>query len=72
MMLAIAGSIRATARSWFTRWREHRRAKRQQALERAFYETQRLDPSARAYTGADNNGGRWTSFLVSRGGRAAW
>jgi hypothetical protein len=63
---------RPTTQSWFTRWRERRRVKRQQALERAYHETERLDPSIRAYTGADNNGGRWTSFLGGRGGGAAW
>jgi len=64
---------RPTSQSWFTRWREHRRAKRQQALERRYHETERLDPCAPAYPGADNNGGRWTSFFFGGGGGGgAW
>ena len=45
------------------RWREHRRAKRQAALERQHHEQERLDPTTRAYTDADNHARRWTSFF---------
>ncbi len=45
------------------RWRERRRTKRQQALEREYFEQERLNPTTRAYTGADNHARRWTSFL---------
>ncbi len=61
---------RGTPQRWFTRWREQRRARRQHALERQYHETERLDPYTRTYTGADNNGGRWTS-IFGRGG-SAW
>ncbi|MCA1678789.1 MAG: hypothetical protein LC777_07495 [Actinobacteria bacterium] len=46
---------------WWARWHEHRRARRQRALERE-YLRERLDPSTRAYTDADNHARRWTSF----------
>jgi hypothetical protein len=52
---------------WFARWREHRRAKRQLALEREHHESERLDPSTRAYTDGDNHARRWTSFLGGGG-----
>jgi hypothetical protein len=47
----------------FARWREHRRAKRQRALEREYFEDERLSPTTRAYTDGDNHARRWTSFL---------
>jgi hypothetical protein len=50
-----------------TRWRERRRVKRQEALEREFHHDERLDPSTRAYTNADNHARRWTSFLGGGG-----
>lgn len=52
----------------FARWREHRRAKRQQALEREYFDNERLSPTTRAYTSADNHARRWTSFLSGGGG----
>jgi len=58
---------RDSNRGWFSRWREHRRAKRQQALERQFVEPDRLRASTRAYTDADNHARRWTSFLGGGG-----
>ncbi len=45
------------------RWCERRRAKRQQAIEREYFEEERLSPTTRAYTSADNHARRWTSFL---------
>lgn len=36
--------------SALTRWRDRRRAKRQEALEREFHQDERLDPSTRAYS----------------------
>jgi hypothetical protein len=53
---------------WITRLRERRRAKRQQALEREYHDHERLDPSTRAYTDADNHARRWTSFFGGGGG----
>lgn len=53
--------------AWFARWREHRRAKRQQALEREHFQDERLSPMTRAYTDADNHARRWTSFLGGGG-----
>ena len=53
--------------SWFARWREHRRARRQQAIERQYIK-ERLNPTTRAYTDADNHARRWTSFLGGGGG----
>ena len=50
-----------------TRWRERRRAKRQQALERAYFQQERLSPTTHAYTDADNHARRWTSFLGGGG-----
>lgn len=50
------------------RWRERRRAKRQHALEREFHQQERLDPSTRAYTDADNHARRWTSYFGGGGG----
>lgn len=50
-----------------TRWLARRRAKRQEALEREFHRDERLDPSTRAYTNADNHARRWTSFLGGGG-----
>jgi len=49
------------------RWRAHRRAKRQIAIEREYHEPDRLDPATRAYTDADNHARRWTSFLGGGG-----
>lgn len=49
------------------RWRERRRAKRQQAIEREYFEEERLSPTTRAYTSADNHARRWTSFLGGGG-----
>ena len=49
--------------SALTRWRDRRRAKRQEALEREFHQDERLDPSTRAYSSADNHARRWTSYL---------
>ena len=54
----------------FARWRERRRAKRQQALEREYFEDERLSPTTRAYTNADNHARRWTSFLGGGSGGA--
>lgn len=48
---------------WFARWREQRRAKRQEALEREYHHEERLRTTTRAYTDADNHARRWTSFL---------
>jgi hypothetical protein len=53
---------------WFARWREHRRAKRQEALESEHSQDERLNPTTRAYTDADNYVRRWTSFLRGGGG----
>jgi len=50
-----------------TRWRDRRRAKRQAALEREFHQDERLDPSTRAYTDADNHARRWSSYLGGGG-----
>ncbi len=58
---------RGVANGWWARWREHRRAKRQQALERAYVQ-ERLDPTTGAYVDADNHARRWTSFLGGGGG----
>ena len=38
-----------TERSWFARWREHRRANRQQAIERKYFERERARSSGGAY-----------------------
>ena len=54
----------------FARWREHRRAKRQRALEREYFEDERLSPTTRAYTDRDNHARRWTSFLGGGSGGA--
>ncbi len=50
------------------RWRQRRRAKRQIALEREHFQHERLSPTTRAYTDADNHARRWTSFLGGGGG----
>jgi hypothetical protein len=52
---------------WFARRREHRRARRQQAIERQYGEQERLKPETRAYNDADNHARRWTSFLGGGG-----
>ncbi len=52
----------------FARWRERRRMKRQEAREREYFEDNRLRPTTRAYTDADNHARRWTSFLGGGGG----
>lgn len=54
--------------SAWARWRERRRAKRQMAIERGHSEPDRLDPTTRAYTDADNHARRWTSYLGGGGG----
>ena len=53
--------------SALTRWRDRRRAKRQEALEREFHQDERLDPSTRAYSSADNHARRWSSYLGGGG-----
>ena len=49
------------------RWRERRQAERQQTLEREYFQQERLSPTTRAYTDADNHARRWTSFLGGSG-----
>ncbi|MEJ7894847.1 MAG: hypothetical protein WKF94_19605 [Solirubrobacteraceae bacterium] len=60
-------------RGWFARWREHRRAKGQQAIERATFERERARSSGGAYStssayqhGAPAAG--WTGFGGDGGG----
>jgi hypothetical protein len=59
---------RDPAAGLWSRWRAHRRAKRQEAIEREAHVSDRLDPMTRAYTDADNHARRWTSFLGGGGG----
>jgi hypothetical protein len=47
----------------WARWREHRRARRQQALERAYLQQDRLRADTAAYVDADNHARRWTSYF---------
>jgi hypothetical protein len=47
--------------SVFGRWRERRRAKRQQSLEREYHAQERLSPTTAAYTDADNHARRASS-----------
>lgn len=54
--------------SAWARWRKRRRAKRQMAIEREYHEPDRLAPTTRAYTDADNHARRWTSYLGGGGG----
>jgi hypothetical protein len=58
---------RGATNRWFARWREQRRVKRQQAIERRYADEDRLNPTPRAYTDADNHARRWTSFLGGGG-----
>ncbi len=59
---------RSTPANLWSRWRQHRRARRQAAIEREEHQPDRLDPTTRAYTDADNHARRWTSFLGGGGG----
>jgi hypothetical protein len=45
------------------RWRERRRAKRQEALEREHFKNERLDPSTRAFVDGEHSArfNSWTS-----------
>lgn len=54
----------ATA-GWFARRREHRRAKRQQALERRYFEHERAGSMVSTYTSADNHARRADSYRQS-------
>jgi len=52
-----------TERGWFARWREHRRANRQQAIERKYFERERARSSGGAYS---------TSSAYQHGAPAGW
>jgi len=52
---------------WVARWREHRRAKRQQALERQYFEQERANPSTSAYASADNHARRADAYTGRSG-----
>jgi hypothetical protein len=58
---------RRTPHGWFARWREHRRVKRQEAIEREYHAPERLSATTRAYTDADNHARRWSSYLGGGG-----
>jgi hypothetical protein len=47
---------------WLARWRERRRAKRQQALERRYFEHEQADPATSAYVSADNHARRADAY----------
>ena len=59
---------RPAPHGWFARWREHRRAERQQAIEREYHDPERLSSTTRAYTDADNRARRTSSYLGGGGG----
>lgn len=52
---------------WLARWREHRRAKRQQALERQYFEQERARPETSAYASADNHARRVSAYTGGGG-----
>ncbi|CAN5618282.1 hypothetical protein BH20ACT17_BH20ACT17_13050 [soil metagenome] len=53
---------RDAADGWFARWREHRRDKRQQALERRYFEDERANPTTSAYVSAENHARRVDAY----------
>ncbi len=58
-------------RSWFARWREHRRAQRQQAFERDYFERERssgLPDSTRSSYQHHAQTGGWFGFGGDGGG----
>lgn len=53
---------RAANDGWFARWRQHRRVKRQEALERQYFAQEQarlLNSSARASSYATTSSGFW-------------
>ncbi len=72
-------SINSATRRMFAGWREHRRAKRQRALERAYFEHERAgstgatrgSPSTDALNASDRSdayGTIWVTFFTKSGG----
>ncbi len=63
-----------TKRGWFARWREHRRANRQQAIEREYFERERARSSGGAYSTSSGyqhgapTAGFWAGFGGDGGG----